>query len=162
VISTTFLLTTLCTLVQNFGDKRVRTRALRIGLAAQRRAAPRRGTTSCATPVPRAPRLPSRAPSEGRPFPETPRALRPLEFLPSSRSAPAGRTASIGPLVASVPHDHASYRGRRPPLGTSPSTLRSQACARVALKQGRCYPSTHRPPPPTAPCPPPAAKGAVQ
>jgi hypothetical protein len=57
---------------------------------------------------------------------------------PSSRCAPAGWTASNGPPVTSVPHGRASYRGRCPPLGTSPSTLRSQACARVALKRGRC------------------------
>jgi hypothetical protein len=50
---------------------------------------------------------------------------------------PAGRTTSNGPPVASVSHGRTSYRGRRPPLGTSPSTLRSQACARVALKRGR-------------------------
>jgi hypothetical protein len=91
------------------------------------------------------PRRPCPAP------PEASSAPRDLEVLPSSRRAPAGRTASNGPPVASVPHGRTSYRGRRPPLGMPPSTLRSQASGRVTLKGSRCSSLARRTPLPAAP-----------
>jgi hypothetical protein len=76
----------------------------------------------------RAPRFPRRrAPRE------------PLEVLPSSRRAPADRTGvqrTAGRVRARTAVR--SYRGRRPPLGMSPSALRSQASAHVDHKRGCC------------------------
>jgi hypothetical protein len=150
--STTFLLTAMCTLVQDFGVTRVQTRALRNGSAARRRTAPRhdvvrracvaRASASGRARTPGPPRRPCPA------LPEAPRAPRAPRSHSPSRLAPAGRTASNGPPVASVPHGCASYRGRRPPLGTSPSAPRSQASVCVALKGGRCSFLDAQDPPP--------------
>jgi hypothetical protein len=154
-MSTTFLFTTLCTSIQNFGAFRVQTRAHRHVVGTERRRADIARARAPAASASASARRPSRAPS--------PRARAPgrLEFLLCHASLPfapypagSAPTEAARSTATSSPSPHRHHRPSRPYLKAAPSRAphcratrhgchRRRALARVVPRATR--PPRHRP-----------------